>query len=504
MADREDWNRPMKRKFIIKLLSLLVVSMLLWRVVQANQNSLNSQIAEEPMRLGTPIKAPVEGDRGKLKVLSPWSGRLVHAFSISKGHLPSYLALHTIHGPADEYHLPEGVLNTTLTYLVKRSKQEEEGYSTVFDPQFSPNGRYILFKYGEPTSMNGTFNLYVLDTETSKLKLASPESLTYRFVSWSPDNRYIAFITGGDAEGNITQVMLGRVEYTGPLKLYVCDWRTGNLRLVASNDTLRGPFSWVRPHTLFYGVLPKIDEENLPKSNKSVHLIDKSTKILPQRPDIFRYSIETGKSLLVTHDGYRPTSSLGGQWIAFYGSEHPDKPLPLRTDWENDPQGAALSIAHSDGTNRIALNQEGETYPFVFWLPDNRHLLTIQQIRYGIKAQAEIKEWDVETQRFRVVCTVEAHDFKPIPRTTIEPQFLPLQIAQDGTTLFLISTEVIGHDPDLPADTPYDISRHSLEAIDLHSGKITTIAQTIGALGVDWHEDTAPVMSTIPAQTKTP
>ena len=406
-----------------------------------------------------------------------------------------YLVLHKIE-------VKDGVSKVSpLTYPVNKpidKEIDEYGTRIAYDPQFSPDGRYVLFKFGESMSFNGGYRLYVLDTATNSTKLVSEKYLSYAFVSWSPDSNYIAFVEGGDAEGGIFALS----SYIGPLSLFVCNWRTGKEYMVTGNDTIRGPFFWRKPHTLLYGVLSEKGQKELmehedassanengqkDKGGKAQLGAIKTVKLEP-RPDVYEYSIEKRSSKLLFHDGYRPVASPDGKRIAFFGSEHPEKPFPLRDGWQDHPEGASLSVAQADGTKRIAIDQEGDNYPFVCWLPDNQHLLTVEQTQDTPNAQAEVNIWDINTRRFQRVALLKAKDYKALPRSIIEPQFLGLGL-HGSDTLYVFVTECTGADP----KSGYLMDKGSLQIIDLGTGKITTVAETTSDSGVDWYDDSVPV-----------
>jgi len=281
--------------------------------------------------------------------------------------------------------------------------------------------------------------------------------------------------------------------------------------MVTRNDTLRGPFSWRQPHTLLYGVLSEkgqkelMEREDTPsatgngrtnRGSKTQPRAMKSIKLEP-RPDVYEYSVEKRSSKLLFHDGYRPVASPDGKRIAFFGSEHPEKPFPLRAGWEKDPQGASLSVAEADGTNRIAINQEGDNYPYMCWLPDNQHLITVEQTQDTPNAQAEVKIWDINTRKFQQVALLKAKDYKALPRSIIEPQFLGLGL-HGSNSLHVLVSAYTGVDP----KSGYLAKKSSLQIIDLGTGKIITVALTTSDSGVDWYDESAP--NPIPTATPNP
>ena len=418
--------------------------------------------------------------------LSSSSGTLTAAFSIRHrgGNFLPFLVVRRIEPN-------KGDVSELVIKAEKSANKAIDPFNirTIYDPQFSPDGHHVLFKFGNSTSFMGTYKLYVLDVVTKKVTLASKRDLSYGIASWSPDGKYVAFIEGGDAEGNTTALNT----YLGPLRLYICDWQKKQDYLVAENDTLRGPFSWIAPHTLVYGMLSVESQRLLEKrrklrveqSNKAVGNLQLKAHIAEPRPDILSYSLDFKSSKILFKDGYLPIVSPDGKRVAFFGSERVDSPLPLLDGWERAPQGASLCVANIDGSSRLALNQEGRAYPFVSWLPTNQQLVTIQQTHDSPSAQAEIKRWDVTTRRFNSIASINAEDYIALPRSIIEPQFVPLAINTDSSLIFVYKNEYIG----INKDTGFLKKRGTLMAVSLSSGKISDVVHTSDDSGVDWRTD---------------
>ncbi|MBV9867823.1 MAG: hypothetical protein JO316_20920 [Abitibacteriaceae bacterium] len=471
---------------------------LVHKPTKENRISVFNQSAQtaDLITLSPPINGIVLGERGQLQVIHSRSGRMAHAIVVrpKKSNCLSYLALHIV----------EPTTVSTLTYQVNEPVNpgpeiDAQGARIAFDPQFSPDGRYVLFKYGEPISEDGTYRLYVLDIITNSLSLASDKYLTYRVVSWAPDSNYIAFVEGGDADGRDFFHDL----YNGPLHLYVCNWRTGEAHLAVSNDILKAPFSWLAPHTLLYGILSeqgqKIVVERLKAmmegtnqkqqshANRQAQVnAAKANVVQPEpRPNLYAYSFENQTSKLLFKDGYLPAPAPDGQHLAFFGSEHPEKPYPLRYGWEESPQGASLAVARLDGSQRIALNVEGDDYPSIFWLPDNQHFLTFEQMKPSPNAQAEVRNWDVKTRHFKRLALLQAKDYTQAPRRGVEPQFSPRRLSSNSDTLFVCVTEFTGRNP----GSAFVNETSSLEAVEVNTGKVTIIAQAKDDDGVDWYDE---------------
>ena len=475
--------------------------------------------------LKPPVSQVLEGERGAVQVLAPVEGRLAHAFYLYRPDrkLPydpvwdsaydSYLALHDLHVGQMEAN--------TLTFPTRvppivKGQLPRYARGQIWDPLFSPDGRYLLFKYGTPTDPEDGNILYILDTQTQKMRQV-PEpfraQLSYEYISWSPDGKYLACVLGGNRWGEVNVIHGPDTAYIGPLTLYVVDWRAGKWHEVARNDTLRGPFRWAAPHTLVYGMMP-----TAPPANS-----DKAPGVKPSRPELYQYSVETQTSRLVMRDGFLPTPSPSGRWVAFFGAENAEAAaLPLKEDWPDDPSNVALLVAPlPDSPNsavrpeflsaqpwqakeRVVVNNEEKVFPEVFWLPDEKHLITLKQVQWGIIEiatdkftqinKAEVQLWDLTdalagkgAPRHKLLTTITAQDFERAQRSPVDGAFRGLHLSEDGKTFYITTSEFIERDP---LNGILYLNKTTLKTVDVETGKVTDIVQTTGDAGIDWYNGT--------------
>lgn len=463
-------------------------------------HQLNSNDDSEELQFLKPAPGLPKDSTLQVNLINPARGRLVCSYFSYRDPYPTSLVLCSINtkiGGFDRKPKDEASKGISFsTYSVKKSGAYS--HQVLYGARFSPNGRYVLFKFGEPWSSASGYSLSVLDTQTNAVKLL-PINLDYHIVSWSPDSDYIACIQGGDAQGGTS--LLG--SYTGPLTLYVCNWRTGQAHEVVSNDTVRGTFSWIAPHTLLYGALSaqgqaavakewehQAEGENAkpahPKNKSQPHSAKVVPPLIPSQPDVYEFSPEDKAPKRLFHDGYLPVASPNGQWVAFFGSEHPDKPYPLRFGWQDNPSVSSLCIAHRDGTARKALDRVSGFYPLLYWLPDNHHLLTIEEVQSSPNVRIRIKKWDIETGRWQLAGMLQTQDYKMLHASGIDMHLQLLGISQDGIILYVSILEFTGLDP---TNTFISGIVH-LQAINLNSTTVKTIA-SIKDAGIDWHEEVA-------------
>lgn len=132
-----------------------------------------------------------------------------------------------------------------VTEAVTYPLEAENGSSDwLFDPQFSPDGRLLLFKYGNLHERYVGYDLYVWDLNARKMQRIT--RLVYHFVLWSPNGRYVAYVRGADADGNPA---------FSELQLYTYDITTKQEHLIVQNNGIRGGIAWTPQNTLLYSVL---------------------------------------------------------------------------------------------------------------------------------------------------------------------------------------------------------------------------------------------------------
>ena len=318
----------------------------------------------------------------------------------------------------------------------------DEDDRILFDPQFSPEGRFLLFKHGGGYSLS-PYSFYILNVQNGGIRRLKPRP-TNTFTQWSPDGNYIAYIMGGTQNGE----PYGDGGYYGPLTLRVLNWRTGEDRAVVSNDTIWRSWSWKAPNTLLYGMLSNeeaaivAEQEQIQEARQQAlakgeegarQLLDVEKKSPPQ-PSVFEYSTQTKKSRLLIRDAYRPIASPDGKWIAFFGSEDPSKPAPLRNGWEAVPSGSSLSIIKADGTQRRALNLQ-PTYGNLVWR-DNEHLLSLLESNTPAVGWLKVVEWSVKSQQQNTLTAVQVVN-KRVPDDHYELE--SYKVTSNGTQLFVLT-----------------------------------------------------------------
>lgn len=375
------------------------------------------------------------------------------------------------------------------TFGVRKTNGHSSGtwhvtYASLFDPQISPNGRYVMFKFGIIFSP-GMYRVYVYDTKAQKTQLISKDFLVYYALSWSPDSKYIALAKDGD----ITPIEYDYGHnYEQPLRLQVVEWRTGKSYNVTTSDSLTGPWNWIAPHTLVYGKLSDKDQKQRQQTGYrgedfiSPQQIKNGKNRRLYRPNLYTYSVEDSKSHLLLKDGYSPIASPDGKSIAFFGSAT-SHPFKNDYDWQVSSSEMSLTVISPKdiSAKRIVLGKKYQDYPRLIWLRDNNHLLVLnERVDTSEHHSLEIEEWDVRQQKKRLVTTVNANG-KNDSRSASDLVFPAVILSPDGRKLMLT------------VDDYYPISKgggvqnmDTLKEIDLQTGNARTVAIIKPSFGSAW------------------
>jgi Tol biopolymer transport system component len=267
----------------------------------------------------------------------------------------------------------------------------------VFDPQFSPNKQLVMIKVGWPYERHGQYSIHLLDLRTGKLSRGPSEYddkgqdfLAYRKAYWSPDSSKIAYIRGGDADGN---------QYSSnyPLRLYVYDIKSNKDHFIAQGLLVKY-VKWTSVNSLMFSTIDQ--------SKHGITNYDKD--IFPMRPSIYEVAKMDNKASLVIGNGFDPLPSPDNKRIVFYGwpedsaaeKKHSLLPKPYIYS-RQDSSRVSLPVGVNDK---------------LMWTPDSQYLIVMKVIRSSSKAIAQIDLLNIRTMETKKLCTVAVTDFRAIPR----------------------------------------------------------------------------------------
>lgn len=335
----------------------------------------------------------------------------------------------------------------------------------AYNPQFSPDGKTVMFKTGQTGSRHPYYTLCFWNLQTNQIQVG-PSNLNYLLTYWSPDSKFVAYIEGGDIEGNDSP--------EHPLQLYIYDVKTNESRLVAKN-TLVKQMAWTHQNTLLYSMR---QEEKL----------QVSSSVSVNRVDLYVASPQSGSSRLLLKNAFDAQSAPDGKKLAFFAWPEPEDTLENQSEKPRRVQAQlGLYLYDRETKKRTLLRSPFSRLSFagMRWLPDNQHLLLLQNLAPSPDAKLQLSILDTDTTTTKNLVVIQANDFKKLSsRIDTEPQFQLLQISKDGKFCFVKVSEFVGR------DSPWLIEEKSLQAVNLNTGEVVAVAtvkNSYGPLGLDWH-----------------
>jgi len=343
----------------------------------------------------------------------------------------------------------------------------------VLEPQFSPDGRYVLFKFGWGDSLQtlaGTcpFRIYVYDRVTGKTVLACKTSMEYAPLSWSPDGEYIACSLGE------VNPLGGRNDDTGAVHtLCLCQWRTGTMIPVKKGLGIWGPWTWRGKHDLIFQFY---------------------TRPVDQAPQLYEYSVESHQSTALYQNGSLPQASQIGHQIAFFaalpaGAEIPDvveQPVGP-DDWKEEQPVTVVVAKEGDDLHNVPVERSRGYFIMFRWRPDGRNLVLMNEVATSTGAALTVINFDTATRKARTLARIALADGYQL-HSDNHALFAPLDVSVDGTRL-MVKTETTyalgGGVGDQTLGT-----RSALIEVNLETGKCLEIGHTVEPLGIDWHYST--------------
>lgn len=443
------------------------------------------------VQIGLPQSKPLTED--PLKVLSrhPIQGRLVYSANIfaAPGDKPSwekYLVLRHV-----------GLTNGERSF----ARYPVKAPFGVFDPQFSPDRRYVLFKGGQSGGRYDHYLFFLWNLQTKQVRQVqqgSDETPSYLRLHWSPSSKYIAYLMGGDVEGER--------DPRDPLRLYTYNLKTGRKSFIARDPSVKS-LSWTHQDTLLYTKMS--ESQSAAVANGTQNEREGVSDVPVLHPSIFEASAQGGLSKKIVDGGFDPSPSPDGQWIAYLGWSN-DAPNALEEDQGNvgetgepKPGSAVRKKATSklpESANHLNLYlfnrlnfkrmliRSGlkRDNPFeLFWMPDSKKLVTMETATEGTLAEAIISAVDIPSLHIRQVATLHALDDASAPRLEADPVFDALGASAVSNSMFVKVSEFRPSRP-RPSRPKGGIVLDALKVVDLDNGSIFPLCQFERVSGFDW------------------
>lgn len=163
----------------------------------------------------------------------------------------------------------------------------------IWDPQLSPDGRFVLLKIGYLHQEADCFAFYYLDRVSGQLYETDCLG-RYQPAQWSPDGKRFSYVTG--------------VTYHGELdngKTSICVYDLTKHATISDIPVMGFPrYCWLGNDNL------TLERPHLAREGRAVGSES------PER-DLYVHSLVTGRESLLIKDGYRPQASPDGRWLYF-------------------------------------------------------------------------------------------------------------------------------------------------------------------------------------------
>ena len=370
--------------------------------------------------------------------------------------------------------------------------------SPLFNPRFSPDGRYISYGEGEPGFAMATNDFYVWDLAGKQIHLVNPKLQTaYTDLPWSPDSTHLAFAVNVYASGDPAE----------PQHLYTPRLHTYNLttkenHAVVSNPLLTNPlgqqyqravpFAWTPQGNLLFTKRPETPPN--PTTADAPELPP-----LP-RPNIYAVPPDGGHSTLIISEAFDPLPSPDSQWIAYSGwytdtaetkaDTVNQKPQPEAKTQPIERPG--IFLFHKAQKKRILVRalplaqRRGQIPPIVRvrWTPDSQRLILIEIARTpgpADKSQAEAHistlnippQMEPENADNAAVPTVSQAAIQPVATLQAKEGYDVREVSRDGQFLFVDVSEgaVVGAAPGQGGEAV------STQAVHLSDGTVSLLAR---------------------------
>lgn len=335
----------------------------------------------------------------------------------------------------------------------------------IAGPEFSPSGRYIAFKSGDLFDKRAGYRFYIIDRRTHTL-IGGPDGVTYENVFWSPDSRFVAYLSGEELGVFKVQNRQTRVLARGVDMQQIC---------------------WTQQGTLLY--------------------TSRSTPPGVTNPSIYEVSVDGhAPPQLLIESGESPLASPDGKQVAFFVSpdllpkrdQTPD--VLARQKQENNldsgyyaPRLPMLHIFDRATRTRRRVEPDlvrgygGVNDPLLQWQPDGRTLVVLEQKikRQGeaFTTQAELRALNIPDGTWQSLATMV------LPEDTSKPVAIPPDYFSVKAFAHREQFWVWGNEARKPSSGPtyiYDTTQVCF-AVSWKGG-VQRLARLWGIIGFDWFE----------------
>ena len=373
-----------------------------------------------------------------------------------------------------------------------------ESVSSCYAPQFSPDGKSMVFRVGyPPDDLRNSFYLMLWDLPKAELRIPAPDAPTdypssgqigryFPAIQWSPGSRYIGSLVGGDVTGGYFD-RLGNPYSSDGYSLYVYDAKTHERERRLSANAGQS-WSWTNNGKVLFSKVTT-EQSGLLKQRLA-------------RPSIYEMGVNDAQPKKLFDGGYFAHQSPNGEWIAFVDWPGPSftslaKPEDLLKNPDSRPNTkeeaevqAGLYLFNRPSGRRVFVGplQDIKRPVQMQWAPDGQTLYIAESFVSDGKIQGAVQRMTLEQQQLKPLSVITATD--PLSTNNIsDTNWLTLRsTSPDGLYLYANRDEYYDGGPKRYVNT-----QHTYFAINTSNGETTEMAGLTNIVNenIDWdfHDD---------------
>ncbi|MEO6907543.1 MAG: hypothetical protein ABI210_06595 [Abditibacteriaceae bacterium] len=242
-----------------------------------------------------------------------------------------------------------------------------QAYDAVYDPQFSPDGKSLLFKVGWPFEAQSTYDLYLWDFKNGSLKQVD-DYLSSPSINWSDDGKWIAYVGGANTLGQDYDSTQGAV-------LVAQNLHTEKSITVKLGVSPTG-ISWTSQGTLLFAVSPPGGSTDAPPIKDEPGKYDWTKK---PHYAIYEWSPEKQSPWKLIDAARNPVPSPDGNQIAYFGWS--DKmpgisksTLDAESKGDNPPHQVLAMFDRKTDKSKLVQDNLPD---FMLWTQNGKQLITV-------------------------------------------------------------------------------------------------------------------------------
>lgn len=275
----------------------------------------------------------------------------------------------------------------------------------VSEPELSPNGKQVVYSVSqlEKKSNKEVTNLWLLSLANKQAKQITFSTESNSLPKWSPDGRWIAYLSAQDKH---TQIWLYSL-------------KTGKKTQLTHFNEEISDFSW-SPNSqelAFIGTTKKDSDPDAPiVINRYNFKDDEEGYLTNSREHLFLFNIKTKKTTQLTdgeHDEYAPSWSPNGSYLAYVSKRGDDPDRNYNYDiylLQSHKIGSERQLTHYRGSDMAP-----ELDSTIAWSPDSSKLayLRTQEGKWYYYAPSQLSVVDLNSGQESLIAPIDRWFFKP-------------------------------------------------------------------------------------------